>query len=210
MNTHPWKLDDDEDEDSHCPGLRRQGEGEGRKPGEETLRELPQEPPRVPVGTSRRQIRQGSGRPAPVPGQPQPRRHRASGQQPGWRDHLRHGHPGRHGRRQVRSCHRGDGASRLHGCGDRRLRQEGQALRLEAQSRHDPPALDFRHHVRPASDIQIQAEEMLRIRRELNQLLAEASGKTLEQLEIDTDRDNIMTATEACEYGLVDKVENFS
>lgn len=62
----------------------------------------------------------------------------------------------------------------------------------------------------PASDIQIQAEEMLRIRRELNQLLADASGKTLEQLEIDTDRDNIMTATEACEYGLVDKVENFS
>ncbi|HOX51668.1 MAG TPA: ATP-dependent Clp protease proteolytic subunit [Fibrobacteria bacterium] len=62
----------------------------------------------------------------------------------------------------------------------------------------------------PASDIQIQAEEMLRIRRELNQLLADASGKTLEQLEIDTDRDNIMTATEACSYGLVDKVENFS
>lgn len=62
----------------------------------------------------------------------------------------------------------------------------------------------------PASDIQIQAEEMLRIRRELNQLLADASGKTLEQLEIDTDRDNIMTAAEACSYGLVDKVENFS
>jgi len=62
----------------------------------------------------------------------------------------------------------------------------------------------------PASDIQIQAEEMLRIRRELNQLLADASGKTLEQLELDTDRDNIMTAQEALAYGLVDQVENFS
>jgi len=62
----------------------------------------------------------------------------------------------------------------------------------------------------PASDIQIQAEEMLRIRRELNQLLADASGKTLEQLEADTDRDNIMTSSEAKEYGLVDVVENFS
>ena len=62
----------------------------------------------------------------------------------------------------------------------------------------------------PASDIQIQAEEMLRIRKELNQLLADASGKTLEQLDADTDRDNIMTATEALEYGLVDMVQNFS
>ena len=62
----------------------------------------------------------------------------------------------------------------------------------------------------PASDIQIQAEEMLRIRRELNQLLADASGKTLDRLEADTDRDNIMTAQEAKEYGLVDVVENFS
>ncbi|MEK7391390.1 MAG: ATP-dependent Clp protease proteolytic subunit [Fibrobacterota bacterium] len=62
----------------------------------------------------------------------------------------------------------------------------------------------------PASDIQIQAEEMLRIRRELNQLLADASGKSLEQLEADTDRDNIMTAQEAKEYGLVDVLENFS
>lgn len=62
----------------------------------------------------------------------------------------------------------------------------------------------------PASDIQIQAEEMLRIRKELNQLLADAAGKTLEQLDADTDRDNIMTATEALEYGLVDMVQNFS
>jgi ATP-dependent Clp protease, protease subunit len=62
----------------------------------------------------------------------------------------------------------------------------------------------------PASDIQIQAEEMLRIRREMNQILADASSKSLEQLEIDTDRDNIMTAQEAKDYGLVDLAENFS
>ncbi|HXP90552.1 MAG TPA: ATP-dependent Clp protease proteolytic subunit [Fibrobacteria bacterium] len=62
----------------------------------------------------------------------------------------------------------------------------------------------------PASDIQIQAEEMLRIRKELNQLLADAAGKTLEQLDADTDRDNIMTSGEALEYGLVDAVQNYS
>lgn len=62
----------------------------------------------------------------------------------------------------------------------------------------------------PASDIQIQAEEMLRIRRELNELLANASGKTLEQIEADTDRDHFLSSDEAREYGLVDIVENRS
>lgn len=60
----------------------------------------------------------------------------------------------------------------------------------------------------PASDIQIQAEEMLRIRKDLNQLLADASGKTLEQIELDTDRDHFLSADEAKEYGLIDIVEN--
>jgi len=62
----------------------------------------------------------------------------------------------------------------------------------------------------PASDIQIQAEEMLRIRKDLNQLLADASGKTLEQIEADTDRDHFLSSDESKEYGLVDIVENFS
>ncbi|MCB9496053.1 MAG: ATP-dependent Clp protease proteolytic subunit [Fibrobacteria bacterium] len=62
----------------------------------------------------------------------------------------------------------------------------------------------------PASDIQIQAEEMLRIRKDLNQLLADASGKTLEQIEQDTDRDHFLSSEEAREYGLVDIVENKS
>jgi ATP-dependent Clp protease, protease subunit len=64
------------------------------------------------------------------------------------------------------------------------------------------------HMYGPASDIQIQAEEMLRIRAMLNKLLADHSGKTEEQIEKDTDRDNFMTADEAKTYGMVDKVEN--
>ena len=62
----------------------------------------------------------------------------------------------------------------------------------------------------PASDIQIQAEEMLRIRQDLNQLLADASGKTLAQIEADTDRDHFLSSDESKDYGLVDIVENFS
>lgn len=64
------------------------------------------------------------------------------------------------------------------------------------------------HMYGPASDIQIQAEEMLRIRTMLNKLLADHSGKTEEQIERDTDRDNFMTADEAKAYGMVDIVEN--
>jgi len=58
----------------------------------------------------------------------------------------------------------------------------------------------------PASDIQIQAEEMLRIRSRLNEILASHSGKSLKQIEEDTDRDNFMSAQEAKEYGLIDHV----
>jgi len=58
--------------------------------------------------------------------------------------------------------------------------------------------------VAPASDIQIQAEEMLRIRFVLNQILSKHSGKTMDQIQADTDRDNFMTADEAVAYGLID------
>ena len=57
-----------------------------------------------------------------------------------------------------------------------------------------------------ASDIQIQAEEIMRMKTSLSTILANASGKTLEEVIIDTDRDNIMTAQEAVEYGLVDRI----
>jgi ATP-dependent Clp protease protease subunit len=57
-----------------------------------------------------------------------------------------------------------------------------------------------------ASDIQIQAEQILKTKATLNRILAENTGKPLEVIERDTDRDNYMTAQEAMEYGLVDKV----
>lgn len=60
----------------------------------------------------------------------------------------------------------------------------------------------------PATDIQIQAEEMLRIRNVLNRMLSEATGKSVEQIEADTDRDRFMTAEEAKAYGMVDIIEN--
>lgn len=57
-----------------------------------------------------------------------------------------------------------------------------------------------------ASDIEIHAKEILKIRKELNTVLANHSGQPLEQVEADTDRDNFMTAQEAKDYGLIDEV----
>ncbi len=57
-----------------------------------------------------------------------------------------------------------------------------------------------------ASDIKIQAEQILRIRENLNKILAQNTGKSLEQIALDTERDHFMTAEEAREYGLIDKV----
>jgi len=57
-----------------------------------------------------------------------------------------------------------------------------------------------------ASDIKIHADHILRIRDKLNKILAEQTGKSLKTIEKDTERDNFMTADEACAYGLIDKV----
>lgn len=57
-----------------------------------------------------------------------------------------------------------------------------------------------------ASDIEIHAKELLKIKQKLNQLMADHTGKPLADLEKDTDRDNFMSADEAAAYGLVDKV----
>jgi ATP-dependent Clp protease protease subunit len=57
-----------------------------------------------------------------------------------------------------------------------------------------------------ASDIEIQAQEIIKLRHALNVLLSEHTGKDVETIERDTERDNFMSATEALEYGLVDKV----
>ncbi|MFZ9201711.1 MAG: ClpP family protease [Opitutales bacterium] len=60
--------------------------------------------------------------------------------------------------------------------------------------------------VAPAVDIHIQAQEMERMRRELNAILATASGQPLAKVEKDTDRDFYMTAQEAVDYGLADAI----
>ena len=57
-----------------------------------------------------------------------------------------------------------------------------------------------------ATDIEIEANQILRVRQELNELMAEHTGQTVEQIEKDTDRDNFMSAQEAMEYGLIDRV----
>jgi ATP-dependent Clp protease protease subunit len=57
-----------------------------------------------------------------------------------------------------------------------------------------------------ATDIEIEAREILRIRTQLNQMLAERTGQTLEKIEKDTDRDYFMSAEEARVYGLIDQV----
>lgn len=57
-----------------------------------------------------------------------------------------------------------------------------------------------------ATDIEIQAKEILRIKRQLNELFALHTGQSVKTIEKDTDWDNIMTAEEAKEYGLVDQV----
>ena len=56
------------------------------------------------------------------------------------------------------------------------------------------------------TDIKIQSDHLLRIRERMNTILAENTGKPLETIQQDTERDNYMTAQEAMDYGLIDKV----
>ena len=57
-----------------------------------------------------------------------------------------------------------------------------------------------------ASDISIQAEQILKTKKKLNTILAENTGKPYEQVEKDTDRDNYMTTEEALNYGIIDGI----
>ena len=57
-----------------------------------------------------------------------------------------------------------------------------------------------------ATDIEIQAAEIIRIKKTLNEILAKNTGQSLKKIEKDTDRDYIMTPEEALEYGMIDKV----
>ena len=57
-----------------------------------------------------------------------------------------------------------------------------------------------------ATEIQIVADQIIRIKKRMNQILSENTGQPLEKITLDTERDNYMTAEEACAYGLVDSV----
>jgi ATP-dependent Clp protease protease subunit len=59
---------------------------------------------------------------------------------------------------------------------------------------------------RQATDIDIEAREILRIRQQLNEIMAERTKQTIEKIAKDTDRDYFLSAAEAKEYGLIDKV----
>lgn len=57
-----------------------------------------------------------------------------------------------------------------------------------------------------AREVEIHVEELRRIKRRMNELMIEHTGHSLEKIEEDTDRDRFMSADEACDYGLIDKV----
>ena len=57
-----------------------------------------------------------------------------------------------------------------------------------------------------ATDIDIQAKEIILVRKRLNEILAKNTGQTLEKIESDTERDNFMTSPEAMKYGLIDEI----
>ncbi len=57
-----------------------------------------------------------------------------------------------------------------------------------------------------ASDIDIQAKEIIRLKSTLNRILSHHTGQAMEKVEVDTDRDYFMSAEEALEYGVVDRV----
>jgi len=57
-----------------------------------------------------------------------------------------------------------------------------------------------------ATDVDIHAREILRMREDLNKILSKHTGKTIKKVQNDTERDNFMNADEACKYGIVDKV----
>jgi ATP-dependent Clp protease protease subunit len=57
-----------------------------------------------------------------------------------------------------------------------------------------------------ATDIDIHAREILRMRHDLNTILSKHTGKSIKKVQADTERDNFMSASEAAQYGIIDKV----
>ena len=91
-----------------------------------------------------------------------------------------------------------------HGCVPAGRRRKGQALCASQRGDHDhQPSGGAKGQ---ATDIQIVAENILKTKERLNRILAENTGKPIEVVAADTERDNFMSAQEAMEYGLIDAV----
>lgn len=85
-------------------------------------------------------------------------------------------------------------------------RREGQAFLAAQFAGDDPPAVGGARG--QATDIEIQAQEILYLRRKLNQIYVDHTGQPLEKIERDMERDRFMSAETAKEYGLIDEVLN--
>ena len=81
---------------------------------------------------------------------------------------------------------------------------KGKRYALPARPHHDPPAAG--RLPGQATDIEIQAREILRTRDKLNEILVKHTGQPIERIKQDTERDYFMSAIEAKEYGLIDDV----
>ncbi len=103
---------------------------------------------------------------------------------------------------QQRRRHRRYGPGRVHGPVPAQLGRPGQA----ALPRPRPGHAGLRAGIGTASDIKIEAEQSLHLKRQLAGLIAKQTGQTIEQIERDSDRDRWFTAQEALEYGFIDHV----
>ena len=114
--------------------------------------------------------------------------------------HLRHDevHPAGHPDRLH-------GPGRLGGRRPARGRHAGQAAGAALLPGADPPAVR-RGRCGQVSDLEIHAAEIQRVRAQMEEILARHTGQTLEQVRTDIERDKILTAEEAKDYGIVDEV----
>ena len=82
---------------------------------------------------------------------------------------------------------------------------KGKRFLVAERSRHDPSAVRAAHKGQ-ATDIEIHAREILKTRKQLNQIYADRTGQTIEKIESDMERDFFLDADEAKAYGLIDQV----
>ena len=101
--------------------------------------------------------------------------------------------------------HHRDGSRRVRSRGARPRRFAGQALRVAERADPAPPAARRRRRARRSTS-RSRREEIIRLRKLLDSLIAKHTGQPLEKVEKDTDRDFILTADEALEYGILDEI----